>query len=118
MLFGLNATDVITCVAVMFAVTPIVMLAVAIPAWHAACAEPLLRCDISGSYRATRSQRADSPGRCQVEPLMATPRRYQRTRWPWAANVGHGQRDGGVEANQPGLEGQPEALWRKMPIRY
>ena len=41
MLFGLKATDALTYAAVLFAVTPIVVLAAAIPAWRAARANPV-----------------------------------------------------------------------------
>ena len=42
MLFGLSATDAITYAAVLFGVTPIVLLAAAIPAWRAARADPVV----------------------------------------------------------------------------
>jgi len=42
MLFGLNATDAITYAGVLLAVTPIVVLAAAIPAWRAARADPVV----------------------------------------------------------------------------
>ena len=41
MLFGLKATDAITYAGVLLAVTPIVVLAAAIPAWRAAHADPV-----------------------------------------------------------------------------
>jgi ABC-type antimicrobial peptide transport system permease subunit len=41
MLFGLNATDAITYAGALLAVTPIVVLAAAIPAWRAARADPV-----------------------------------------------------------------------------
>jgi ABC-type lipoprotein release transport system permease subunit len=41
MLFGLSATDVSTYAWVLLAVTPLVMLAAAIPAWRAARTNPL-----------------------------------------------------------------------------
>ena len=41
-LFGLKATDVITYAGVLLAVTPIVVLAAAIPAWRAARANPVV----------------------------------------------------------------------------
>jgi putative ABC transport system permease protein len=42
MLFGLKATDAITYAAVLLAVTPIVVLAAAIPAWRASRADPVV----------------------------------------------------------------------------
>ncbi len=42
MLFGLKATDAITYAAVLLAVTPIVVLAAAIPAWRATRADPVM----------------------------------------------------------------------------
>jgi predicted permease len=42
MLFGLKATDAITYAGVLFAVTPIVVLAAGIPAWRAARADPVV----------------------------------------------------------------------------
>jgi putative ABC transport system permease protein len=42
MLFGLKATDAMTYAGVLFAVTPIVVLAAAIPAWRAARADPVV----------------------------------------------------------------------------
>ena len=42
MLFGLKATDAITYAGVLFAVTPVVVLAAAIPAWRAARADPVV----------------------------------------------------------------------------
>src|SRR5262249_40460481 len=42
MMFGLQATDATTYVGVLFAVTPIVVLAAAIPAWRAARADPVI----------------------------------------------------------------------------
>jgi ABC-type antimicrobial peptide transport system permease subunit len=42
MLFGLKATDVITYAGVLLAVTPIVVLAAAIPAWRAARVDPVV----------------------------------------------------------------------------
>src|SRR5262245_23112891 len=42
MLFGLNATDVATYAGVLFGVTPIVVLAAAIPAWRASRADPVV----------------------------------------------------------------------------
>jgi ABC-type antimicrobial peptide transport system permease subunit len=42
LLFGLNATDALTYAGVMTAVTPIVVLAAAIPAWRASRADPML----------------------------------------------------------------------------
>ena len=42
MLFGLKATDAITYAGVLVAVTPIVVLAAAIPAWRAARADPVV----------------------------------------------------------------------------
>jgi len=42
MLFGLKATDAITYAGVLLAVTPIVVLAAAIPAWRAAQADPVV----------------------------------------------------------------------------
>jgi putative ABC transport system permease protein len=42
MLFGLKATDAITYAAVLLAVTPIVVLAAAIPAWRAARVDPVV----------------------------------------------------------------------------
>jgi len=41
MLFGVEATDAATYVAVFLGVTPIVVLAAALPAWRAAHADPL-----------------------------------------------------------------------------
>jgi predicted permease len=41
MLFGLKATDAITYAGVLLALTPIVVVAAAIPAWRAACADPV-----------------------------------------------------------------------------
>jgi len=41
MLFGLKATDAITYAGVLLAVTPIVVLAAAVPAWRAAHADPV-----------------------------------------------------------------------------
>ena len=41
-LFGLKATDAITYVAALLAVTPIVVLAAAIPAWRAARVDPVV----------------------------------------------------------------------------
>jgi putative ABC transport system permease protein len=42
MLFGVKATDAITYAAVLLAVTPIVVLAAAIPAWRAARVDPMV----------------------------------------------------------------------------
>ena len=42
MLFGLKATDAITYAGVLLAVTPIVVLAAAIPAWRASRADPVV----------------------------------------------------------------------------
>jgi ABC-type antimicrobial peptide transport system permease subunit len=42
MLFGLKATDVLTYAGVLLAVTPIVVLAAAIPAWRAARVDPVV----------------------------------------------------------------------------
>lgn len=42
MLFGLNGTDAITYVAVLLAVTPMMVLAAAIPAWRAARVDPVV----------------------------------------------------------------------------
>ena len=42
MLFGVKATDAITYAGVLLAVTPIVVLAAAIPAWRAARANPVV----------------------------------------------------------------------------
>ena len=42
LLFGLEATDAITYVAALLAVTPIVVLAAAIPAWRAARVDPVV----------------------------------------------------------------------------
>ena len=42
MLFGLTGTDAITYGGVLLAVTPIVVLAAAVPAWRAACADPVV----------------------------------------------------------------------------
>ena len=41
-LFGLKATDAITYAAALLAVTPIVVLAAAIPAWRAARVDPVV----------------------------------------------------------------------------
>jgi putative ABC transport system permease protein len=42
LLFGLKATDAITYAAALLAVTPIVVLAAAIPAWRAARVDPVV----------------------------------------------------------------------------
>ena len=42
MLFGLKATDALTYAGVLLAVTPIVVLAAAIPAWRAAGTNPVV----------------------------------------------------------------------------
>jgi len=42
MLFGLKANDAITYAAVLLAVTPIVILAAAIPAWRASRVDPVV----------------------------------------------------------------------------
>jgi predicted permease len=42
MLFGLRATDAVTYAGVLLAVTPIVVLAAAVPAWRAARADPVM----------------------------------------------------------------------------
>ena len=42
MLFGLKATDALTYAGVLLAVTPVVVLAAAIPAWRAAQADPVI----------------------------------------------------------------------------
>jgi predicted permease len=42
MLFGLTATDAATYAGVLLALTPVVVLAAAIPAWRAACADPVV----------------------------------------------------------------------------
>jgi len=42
MLFGLKPTDAITYAGVLLAVTPIVVLAAAVPAWRAAHADPVV----------------------------------------------------------------------------
>jgi len=42
MLFGLKSTDAFTYAGVLLAVTPVVVLAAAIPAWRAAKADPVI----------------------------------------------------------------------------
>jgi putative ABC transport system permease protein len=42
MLFGVQATDAVTYAGVLMAVTPIVVVAAAIPAWRAAAADPVV----------------------------------------------------------------------------
>jgi len=42
MLFGLEATDAVTYVGVLLAVTPIIVLAAALPAWRASRADPVI----------------------------------------------------------------------------